>query len=554
MINFFNKHERLIIRLLVVFSVLAAVKSIFTDTGYDNSYMVAMSYRHLNGDNMFHYMWEPHQTSIYVNDVLMWIYHLFVPSYTGVMLYLQICGTVILGIVAKAIYDVLRKVTDSNIALTAALFFFVFRAKQSPFPDYSNLLICFSALSFVFLVKFFEAGGRYFYLFLSAVFFCMETLAYPSGILTFIPIVVLLICYAENKGKAVGLFVGVCGVTGGLYCLLFVVKLGLGDFLDSIKHIIFSDTHQTGEMYGSGGYFNNMGYVLGWLGISALVAFVFYLLINKILKKNIQYMPLLGIILMLTETVMLFLQKKLGVDWTINYFIIPIVLVVLGGSLGYNRMTQQEKRIWFSGVSVSLSAFFAALFLSDLCFLTIAAYLVLGGVVSFIPLKYAKDQILIFMVAVCALAVIHRGLLVWGYANKANIFLVTEIETVISDGPTAGICCDYNMYHQTMDDLADHRKYISEDDRMLMVGGWLMDSMEYLFSGAEICNPSTIDTPLYNENTVLYFELYPEKNPSVVAVYCPYGTLMVDMNTPVMKWVEENYSVCDEGQYWRYYR
>lgn len=550
---FFKKYEKMIVGLLVIFGVLAAVKSIFTDTGFDNAYMVAMSYRHLKGDGMFHYMWEPHQTSIFVNDVLMWIYHLFVPSYTGVMIYLQICGTCILGLVSKALYDVLVKVSDRNIAIIASLFFFVFRVKQSPFPDYANLLICFSTMAFVSLMKFFEEE-KYIWLFLSALFLCMETLTYPSGVLTFIPIVCLLFIYSKKRWKAIALFSGVCVVTGGLYCLLFVVKLGFNGLLDSIHNVVYSDTHQTGEMYGSGGYFNNMEYVLGWLAVSALLSLAIYLLFNKCLKKNIQFLPVWGIILLISEAGMLFLQKKFSIDWTINYFIIPIVLLVLGGVFGYKKMNSQENRIWLSGALISLSVFFAAAILSDLCLLTVVSYLVLGGVVSFVPLKYAKNQIMIFMVSVCALAVIHRGLVVWGYANKEGIFLVTDIETIITDGPNAGIVCDYKMYHQTMDDLRDHRSYIKEDDKLLLVGGWLIDPVEYLFTEADISNSSTIDTPFYNERTIAYFELYPEKRPSVVAVYCPYGTLMVDVNTPVMKWVEENYSVGDVGQYWLYYR
>ena len=54
--------------LLWVAVILASIKSIFTDTGFDNAYTVAMSYRHLKGDGMFEQMWEPHQTSIFFTD------------------------------------------------------------------------------------------------------------------------------------------------------------------------------------------------------------------------------------------------------------------------------------------------------------------------------------------------------------------------------------------------------------------------------------------------------------------------------------------------------
>ena len=57
MMHFFKKKADKLIVLLWVAVVLASIKSIFTDTGFDNAYTVAMSYRHLNGDGMFQQMW-----------------------------------------------------------------------------------------------------------------------------------------------------------------------------------------------------------------------------------------------------------------------------------------------------------------------------------------------------------------------------------------------------------------------------------------------------------------------------------------------------------------
>ena len=153
MIEYLRKHEKQVVNVIFVFCILAAIKSIFTDTGYDNSYAVSMSFRHLNGDDMFHYMWEPHQTSIFVTDILMWLYHLFVPSFTGVMLFLQIVGTLAMGGISILLYKIFSNVISKNAAKLACMFFFIFRVKQSPFLDYANLMICFSTLAFVFLIR-----------------------------------------------------------------------------------------------------------------------------------------------------------------------------------------------------------------------------------------------------------------------------------------------------------------------------------------------------------------------------------------------------------------
>ena len=132
--------------------------------------------------------------------------------------------------------------------------------------------------------------------------------------------------------------------------------------------------------------------------------------------------------------------------------------------------------------------------------------------------------------------------------------MVQDVETIIRTGPSLGIVCDYMTYYQSTADLEDHKQYVEPGDKLLLVGGWLMDSMEFLYSDGEISNYSTIDTPIYNEQLLEYFKLNPEKTPTVIAVSCWYGEMMVNPESWVMKWITENYEVAGDGRYWRYYR
>lgn len=90
-----QKNSRRFLYLLWLGAVLVSIKSIFTDFGVDNGYAVATSYRHISGDRMFLEMWEPHQTSAFLVDILMLVYRVFVPSFTGVAIYLQITGVLL---------------------------------------------------------------------------------------------------------------------------------------------------------------------------------------------------------------------------------------------------------------------------------------------------------------------------------------------------------------------------------------------------------------------------------------------------------------------------
>ncbi|MCR5310833.1 MAG: hypothetical protein K6E32_05375, partial [Lachnospiraceae bacterium] len=189
-----KKHAKLsiytIFRLAVVLvAALVCLKSVITDFGFDQAYTVAMSYRHLNGDRMLMEMWDPLQPSVFVTDILLFMYRLFVPSLTGVSIYLGICGTMLFGMAAALLYKEIKTVSNEFTAFLAAVFFIAFRAKMSLFPDYTSLSIFFSAMTFVNLVKFFKSGEKYRYLIISSCFLCLQVLAYPSTALVFVGII-----------------------------------------------------------------------------------------------------------------------------------------------------------------------------------------------------------------------------------------------------------------------------------------------------------------------------------------------------------------------------
>lgn len=553
MLNRIEKKEKLLTIILWIFVVLAAIKSILTDTGFDNAYTVAMSYRHLNGDQMFKYMWEPHQTSIFFTDALMWLYHLVIPDYTGVMLYLQICGSLLLAGIGYALYKSLTEYMGKRMAMLSGLFFFIFRAKQTPFPDFANLQICFSALSFIFIIKFLKNEEKGWLLILSGMSLCLEVLSYPSSVITYIPLIIFLIIVTKRKARNALVFTGTCAAIGTSYVGFFVVKLGLNQFLKNIENIFYSDSH-SGERISVSSYFSGFIISVIWILSIGIISFCVCRMIKAIKKESIEYLPVFGILLFLSEGVMLFLQKRTGIDWTCTFYIIPALLILVSSILGYSKMSSEEKSVWALGLVFAASSFLATALLTDLGMITVVSYMVLGAVVSLIPLKYCGKQASIFVISICALVTLHRGLVVWGYANKGNIWMVNDIEAVITKGPSAGIACDYMRYYQTLCDIEDHAKFVSQDDRILMVEGFVFDSVDFMMTDASISNFSTIDTPIYNERLLTYFEQYPEKEPTVIAVSCWYGNLQIKSVEWVMKWIDENYEPVGDGRYWRYYR
>ena len=553
MIAFLEKNMKKCMILLRVAVVLASIKSILTDTGFDNAYTVAMSYRHLNGDGMFEQMWEPHQTSIFFTDFFMWIYHLFVPSYTGIMLFLQIVGTFLFAGIAVLIFKLLKNITGSEIAQLAVIFFIMFRAKQTPFPEFANLQIGFSALLFLCLISFIREQQKKRYLCFAAIFLCLEILSYPSCILTYFPVAAILLWKTKERWKNLGIFTVLCAIFGTAYTGYFVCKIGPQRFVQNLTDIFYSDSH-SGEAYvSSWNYFSGILTAIIWVVLCAAIAWILRWTVQKFLSKPVDIFAIYGFLLFFTEFALLFLQKKTGLDWTCAFYILPALLMALSCFV-YKDMDEQEKTIWLTGILFAISSFVSTWLLTDLGLITMIPYMVLGGVVSFVALRHRKKQIEIFLLTICALVTMHRGLVVWGYANKGNIWMVQDVDTIIRSGPSIGIVCDYMTYYQITYDAEDHNKFVVPEDSLLLVGGWLIDSIEFLLTDADISNYSTIDTPVYNEKWLDYLECNPEKTPTVVAVSCLYGTMQVPEESWIMQWVNENYEAVGDGRYWRYYR
>ncbi|MCM1192074.1 MAG: hypothetical protein NC123_12125 [Butyrivibrio sp.] len=553
MINFLEKNRKLCLSLLWAAVVLAGIKSIFTDTGFDNAYTVAMSYRHLKGDGMFRQMWEPHQTSVFFTDFFMWIYHLFVPSYTGVVMYLQIVGTAFSVVIGVLLYRLLKPVAGSDVARLAAAFFILFRPKQTPFPDFANLQIGFSVLLFLCLVSFVREQQKRRYLCLAALFLCLEVLSYPSCLLAYFPAALILFLKTKERWKNIGLFTGICVLFGGIYTGYFVWKTGPVTFIRNLQNIFYSDSH-SGEAYVStGNYFYGIIVALFWLLLCAAFARLLLWALRSLLKRTVDFFAVYGIVLFVSEVVFLFMQKKTGLDWTCTFYILPALLMALSCS-SYKYMEEPEKTIWLTGNLFALCSFISTWLLTDLGLITMVPYMVLGGVVSLAALRHRKKQIWTFLFFVCGLVAVHRGLVVWGYSNKDGIWMVQDVISIVRSGPSVGIVSDYMTYYQTACDTEDHNQFITSEDSLLLVGNWLIDPIEFMLTDADISNYSTIDTPAYNEKLLDYLALYPEKTPTVVAVSCFYGGLQVDDASWIMQWVNENYEPVGDGRYWRYYR
>ena len=432
----------LIIKLLWIAAVLVSIKTVFTDFGADNAYTMAMSFRHLSGDAMFLEMWEPHQTSIFFTDILMWIYGLIVPSFAGAAIYLQICGTLFFALIAVFLFKEIKALSGSTAAHLATIFFLIFRAKQSVFPEYANLQIGFSVLMLLVMTGFLQDQKKYGRLVLSALFLCLAVLTYPSCVITLVAAIVILCLYSERKLRNSLIFTGTAACAGVLYVAYFALRIGPSRFIDCIKGILSSDIHGNEAFVSRFDYFRGFLVALAWVAVSVILTAAVWAVARFIFKKSLNKFGVFGGIFFCGNAVMLLLQNKTGLDWTCCFYIIPLVLIVLALA-DMKNATKEQRRFFVSAGLVSVSSCIAAAMLSNLGIITFVPFLVLAGAASFAVIANIDRAAFAGAALIVATVLFSRGLVVWGYANKGGVHMVYEIERYVKSGPTFGILTDY---------------------------------------------------------------------------------------------------------------
>ena len=551
--NHLHKNSKWIIYLLWVGATLINIKSIFTDFGIDSSYAIATSYRHISGDRLFIEMWEPHQTSSFLMDFLMILYKFFVPSLTGVALYLHIMGGLLWIPILIILYKELSLHIDNRTCHIICIFLFVFRPKQTVLPEFSNMQIAFSILFFIYLIKFLLNQSRYHLLVISAFFLCLEILSYPSCILAYLAAIVILFIYTKKKWKSFFCFSFTCAGFGISYLGYFLLTRGTIEFINSLNSIISADSSHTGVNFNLSSFLMFFKYQILYLIIALISAYIIYILIRKSNNYSVTFLVIYGFFLLFFEIILLFVSDYMYIfGWEYGFYIICILLPLLG-LFTIKRLNQTERMIWIIGVIVSFISLIATLILTNCSLDKSLPYFMLAAAISFIPIEKAKKGI-VFSFIILLLVFSHRSLVTVGYGQAVDDGRIYEIENIIRNGPAKGIVCDLLTVHIHRDSEKDFKLYTSEEDTVLIVSEPFIDPAMYMLTTADIAAHSVICTPTYNKESEKYWDKYPHKKPTVVALGCHYGTLHIDKDSYIMKWTEENYDFIGDGYYWRFYR
>lgn len=351
------------------------------------------------------------------------------------------------------------------------------------------------------------------------------------------------------------MFAGVCALCGAIYLLFFCSNLGMETFKETIMFLMQSDTSHAKVDFDIIDYFRSFTYGASWIALVAAFSYI----AAVIRKKKESFITYFGVGILLTEIVAIVLVGVVDIDWNCQYFVILLLLIGMGIK-NHKAITQNVKALYYTGLIISVLSAISVMFLTNLDFLSVLGYLILGAMVSFIAInigeksrKESSCRICSFIILITVTFLCHRGIIVCGYANEDGINLVCDLENIVRVGPTKGIVASLQKCNEVRGTLTDWETYV-KDEEVLVVVPWMLDSAIYVDLDAKISTYSTINTPTYDESLLEYWTKYPDKTPGIIAVEAWKGEISVRKNTWIMKWVEETYSTYDNGVFWRFYK
>ncbi len=505
---------------LIGLSLLATVKVLFFFIDIDEQYAVAMAYRMARGDRMFLEMWEPHQTSGFLAFALVRIFLAVTGGVDGIVIYLRLAGVLFQAGVSLFLYTTLKRICSEETAFFAALFFYNTLAKYNQSIDFTNMLMWFSMLMFLFLVRYFmEEEGNWFYLVLAGVCTSLLVLSYPTCILSVLPVCagIWRMSAGRKRWLCTGVYLGTCAVCGGGWLLYFLSHMTVSEFVYGVSQMLTDGSHSKTFLQKLAGYGKDFGAILPFLLAALALAFVMWGTAKIVFQKKSSFLLWLLWVSM-AEQLFVWLRLNRHIKFPgIFYLVLLAVGIYRYGkreSYGIARDDRAYQALFWFGSMTAVWLLLAALWASNMGLMESNEYVMIGMTAALAYLEQerrsSKAWWLLILVTLAGLAIFRKGYLQYYIWGTDTIFV--EKQKAL-DGPLKGVYCRYSdgyAYNQTGQLL---EQYIPRGSTVMYVG---VQSFVYLQGEYEVSNFSTISTPVIDERLLEYWDRYPGKYPEYI--------------------------------------
>lgn len=531
-----KRFSSIFIGLLWCLVFLTAAKILFVGYDIDEQYAVTMSYRLLQGDFPVLTMWEPHQTSGFAAALFMLPFLKLTGSTTGIVLYLRFCGLLLHSLVTFFLYRLLSVRLSKHTSLLLCAISFFSLPKLMFLPEFSNLQLWFLFLLIFCFLAYYQTGKKrpLPYLAGAGFFLAMEVLTYPSTILIF-PVCLILLFQNRTSGKGfwkeLALFLLPCMVSAGIFLGILLSKMSVATLLRLIPVVASDGSHSASLAERLSSNITSLG-KLGcfFLLYAAITAILYYSMrwVQKQAKPEILFLccTLLG-------QVLLWIFGNFYPNYpSAEYFFVPLIGVLLWGTHKFQKAKFSKKEVPDRSLIFS---FFVLLpfvaFLGIVLFtnhpLMVSAPFLSPCVIGLLLLYARKEPVH----PKGTTTVFQKTLLLWVLVllfGKCYLIRTTggvhytcfDSLSLMRQGPAAGILADTETVCQYRDTYALVQEVLPAGARVFYAGS---SNDLYLMQDLEICSPSTISSPTFDEKIDLYFTENPSKEPEYVV--CDTGLL-----------------------------
>lgn len=595
-----DKKKKYFIILLLTGSFLAALKCIFVSLHMDEEYAVSLSYRLLRGDRLFAQIWDPHQTSAFLMEFLMWIYVKLFHTTTCVVVWIRLVGVLIQLGLSWYLYRVLCHILEPEHSFYLAMIYFNLLPKTYVMPEFSNMMAWGLTLLLFSLFRMAKLQGRIsgadkdgrraeeikwngkmaFAAMEAGVWLSFTVLSYPTCVLLFPFFVWYFWKYDTFRKKTAAIFTATCFILGGAYMAYLLSYMPVPELLMNIRSLLASNgSHSDGflgkcQIYGG----NLLPLLLFGVGYFLASVTVYQIYVRKRKKiaggegscrasslfspkkasepEKIAFLYILltvSFALMFLHWILMLWKYERSYPYTVYFFLFAIGFYYAG------KLPEERKEMAKLWLGANVVMYIAILLLTNLTLFTSIKYLLTGVIMSAaVLLIYTEEKqpevfrkfAGWFLIVWCFVAVFIKG---WAYTDNDGLMKnITCVGNIISVGPGKWIVTEYMQGYMAECSSEEFQTYIEPGESLLALD---TNTICYMYQDVNIGSCTTICTPTFDETLLDYWERNPDKYPDVIAVMCWYGELQWDQDSWIMHWIEEEFGATQviDGKYFRYY-
>ena len=441
------------------------------------------------------------------------------------MIFLRIAGVVTQLIISILTFRTFRRFVSENAAFVIAVFYYNIIPKNSAVPDFSNMLLWFSTLTFLCFLEFYMAEQKpdrhrsVFFLIAAGISTSLLVLSYPTCIVLVIPccIGLFILSASGNSFKNFLWYTGTCGICALCWLTYFLSHMSFADFSYGLSQMLADGSHDVTLLEKIKNYFALAIDVLPYFLVALALSVLLWGILKLILRKSYSLFFLLIITLCMEQFYIWYTLQKHPAYPGLLFFIFPMYGIY--GYLKYRKSNISTKNTIYSALYwfVSIASWFlllAAILASNTPIYESLGYMATGMIVSLCYLEKDQHSLSSFrkLVLIFFLGVIftRKGFLLYNIYGHDTIFVTRQ---KAEEGPMAGI---YGRYSDGYEYNIRGRllaEYIPQGSNVLIASH---KSIMYLQEDYVICNYSTISTPTIDERLFRYWALYPDKVPEYI--------------------------------------